>query len=252
MLENRKGSVTIENLSEQYAQLALQGPKAQEILQKLTGLDLNEIRFFHFKQGVDLAGIEALVSRSGYTGEDGFEIYIKASDATALWDKLLEAGNDYGLEPAGLGARDTLRFESAMPLYGQELSETISPLEAGLGRYVKLDKNAFNGKAALAAQLEKGLTRRLVGLELLERGVPRIDCEVLVNGRKAGYVTSGGFAPTLKKNLAMALKDTAALNALDAEGSADGSGSVQIVIRDKALNAGIVKLPFYNKKYKKG
>jgi len=250
LLENRKGEVSVENLSNQYAQLALQGPMAQEILQKLTAQDLNEIKFFHFKCGVDLAGIEALVSRSGYTGEDGFEIYLKPDDAARLWDKLLNTGSSYGLEPAGLGARDTLRFESAMPLYGQELSEKITPLEAGLGRYVKLDKKTFTGRDVLVAQLERGLQRKLVGFELLDRGIPRNGCQVLVGGKKAGYVTSGGFAPSLKKNLGMALVETAEIERLSDVCAAAGGG-LQVVIRDKALNAGIVKLPFYNKKYKK-
>lgn len=242
LLDNRKGSAVIENVSEQYAQLALQGPKSQEILQKLTDYSLQDLSFFHFSEGVNVGGIKVMLARSGYTGEDGFELYAPASEAVRLWQLLLEAGRGSGLVPVGLGARDTLRFEAALPLYGQELSEDISPLEAGLGKFVKLEKKGFTGMEALIGQQEAGLARRLVGFEMIERGVPRSGFEVFSDGKKVGHVTSGGFSPTSRKNLGMAL--VAAPHAvLD--------GELDIMIRDRAIKARIIKLPFYNKKYHK-
>lgn len=240
--QNAAGRAEIINVSDSFAQLALQGSRAEAILQKLTGTPLSEIGFFRFKPDVLLGGIEAIVSRTGYTGEDGFEIYINSESAVYLWDKILEAGRDEGLVPVGLGARDTLRFEAALPLYGHEISQDISPLEAGLGKFVKLDKDDFIGKEALLKQHEQGLKRILVGFEMIDRGIPRSGYEVQVNGRKAGFVTSGSFSPSLGKNIGMALVESG-INEEDAE--------INIVIRNKALKAKTVKLPFYNKKYKK-
>ena len=165
--------VVVEDVSAKYAQLALQGPKAEKILQKVTKQNLDEIKFFHFKDSVKLGDVDAFVSRNGYTGEDGFEILVDPKDAVALWDMMMEAGKDEGLIPCGLGARDTLRFEACLPLYGHEITETISPLEAGLGYFVKLDKNDFIGRDALRDQKANGLTRKLCGLEMVERGIPR-------------------------------------------------------------------------------
>lgn len=242
LLDNRKGALDIKDVSEQYAQLALQGPQSQAILQKLTDFSLKDLAFFHFSDGIDVGGVKVLLARSGYTGEDGFELYAPASEATKLWQQLIEAGSGDGLVPVGLGARDTLRFEAALPLYGQELSEDISPLEAGLGRFVKLGKRDFIGREALAGQQEAGFTRRLAGFEMVERGVPRSGYEVFSEGKKVGHVTSGGFSPTLKKNLGMALVDA---------GHAVLDGGLDIIIREKAVKANIIKLPFYNKKYHK-
>lgn len=242
LLENRNGAVEIADVSGDYAQLALQGPAAQKILQKLTDLKLQDLKFFHFFEEARVGGARLLLSRTGYTGEDGFELYMAPSDAPGLWEQLLEAGREYGLLPAGLGARDTLRMEAALPLYGQELSENITPLEAGLGRFVKLGKSDFVGREALAGQYEAGLGRRLVGFEMLDRGVPRSGYEILKEGARIGHVTSGGFAPALKKNVGMAL----------VEASHAGLGSeIDIVVRDRALKAGIIKLPLYDKKYLK-
>ena len=242
LLENRKGSVRIENASEQYAQLAIQGPESVAVLGKLTDFRLQDLTFFRFSEEVEVGGVKVLLSRSGYTGEDGFELYAAASDAVTLWRQLMEAGAGHGLVPVGLGARDTLRFEAALPLYGQELSEDISPLEAGLSRFVKLGKEGFIGAEALRRQQEAGVKRRLAGFEMVGRGVPRSGYEVLSEGRKIGHVTSGGFAPTLKKNLGMAL--------IEADHAAAGA-SPDVVIRDRAIKASIIKLPFYNKKYHK-
>lgn len=240
--QNLEGDVEIQNVSSHYAQLAIQGPKAEAILQKLTDTPLSEIKFFYFKPKVSLEGIEALVSRTGYTGEDGFEIYVAFGNAVQVWEKLLAAGKEEGLVPVGLGARDTLRFEAALPLYGQEIAQDISPLEAGLGRFVKLDKEDFIGKAALVKQKEEGIQRKLVGFEMVDRGIPRSHYEIQAEGKNIGFVTTGSFSPTLKKNIGLAL----------VEGSfAEEGTEFDVVIRNKLVKAKVVKIPFYTKKYKK-
>jgi len=241
--ENLEGRVRIKNLSEYYAQMALQGPESEKILQKLVGIPLKEIRFFNFLPEAEICGKKAIISRTGYTGEDGFEIYIKGEYAPLLWDNLLQAGEDSGLVPAGLGARDTLRFEAALPLYGNELSRDITPLEVGLDRFVKLEKESFIGKDALIKQKSTGLKRKLVGFEMIDRGIPRSEYDVLVNGEKIGYVTSGNYSPSLDKNLGMALVDSA---------FAEIGREVDISIRNRALKARITELPFYSKKYARG
>jgi len=242
MQDNLEGSVEIKNISDIFAELAIQGPKAEVILQKLTDTDLGEIKFFYFRPLVVLDGIKALVSRTGYTGEDGFEIYLAPEDAPYLWNKLLDLGKDEGLIPAGLGARDTLRFEAALPLYGQEIAQDITPLEAGLGIFVKLAKKDFIGRDALACQMEGGIPRRLVGFEMLDRGVPRSHYPVQAKGKEIGFVTTGSFSPTLKKNIGLAL--------IQKEFAAAGA-ELEIVIRNKNLKARMVKVPFYQKRYKK-
>jgi aminomethyltransferase len=182
------------------------------------------------------------VSRTGYTGEDGFEIYCKPEDARHIWDTLLEAGKTDGLIPAGLGARDSLRFEAALPLYGHEISQDISPLEGNLGFFVKLGKSEFIGREALSAQKERGLSSRVVGLELAGRGVPREGYPVMAEGREIGRITSGMFSPTFNKGLAMALITT--------EHARPGT-ALAIDIRGKAVPATVVKTPFYKKAYRK-
>jgi len=241
--QNLEGKVQIKNLSDHYAQLALQGPESEKILQKLVDARLSEIKFFNFIPEAGICGKRAIISRTGYTGEDGFEIYIKSEYAATLWDNLLEAGKDYGLVPAGLGARDTLRFEAALPLYGNELSQDITPLEAGLDRFVKLEKENFIGRDVLLNQKSSGLKRKIVGFEMVDRGIPRSGYDVLADGEKIGYVTSGNFSPSLEKNLGMALVDIAC----------SGIGfEIDIAIRNRALKARIAELPFYSKKYAKG
>ncbi len=242
MLENAEGGVELENVSAAYAQIAIQGPKAETILQRLTDSDLGEIRFYHFKPEVRIAGVSTIVSRTGYTGEDGFEIYLPSEYAAPVWEKLMEAGKEDGLMPAGLGARDTLRFEAALPLYGQEISRDISPLEAGLGRFVKLEKEDFIGKAALVAQKERGIPRKLAGFEMLDRGIPRSHYEVQAEGAFIGFVTTGSYSPSLAKNIGLALVDSA----FAAEGTV-----FDILVRGKALKGKVTKIPFYSKKYKK-
>lgn len=242
LIDNNTVGAEITNVSEQYAQLALQGPKAESILQKLTKTNLQEIKFYHFMADVDLDGTKALVSRTGYTGEDGFEVYLNPSDAPDFWNKLLAVGAVDGLMAVGLGARDTLRFEAALPLYGQEISQDISPLEAGLGMFVKLDKADFIGKEALVQQKQAGLTRKLVGFEMVDRGIPRSHYDIQVNGVKVGFVTTGSFAPTVKKNLGLAIVDLQYAQ-VDTE--------IDIIIRNKPVKAKVIKKPFLTKNYKK-
>jgi aminomethyltransferase len=174
-MKDNKGvyAVEINNISDEISELAIQGPKAEEVLQKLTDTDLSQIKFFYFKDNVKIAGINSLISRTGYTGEDGFEIYIPNKYAIELWEKIIEVGKEYGLKPAGLGARDTLRFEAGLPLYGNELSEEITPLEAGFEFFVKFDKGNFIGKDALLKQKEEGVKRKIVGFEMIDNGIPR-------------------------------------------------------------------------------
>lgn len=243
MLGNAKAfkGVSVKNVSADYAQLALQGPKAEQILQKLTKYDLSSLKFFHFLEKGNICGIEGIISRSGYTGEDGFEIYLDPSHAPVLWDKILEAGRNEGLIPAGLGARDTLRQEACLPLYGQELEKDITPVEAGLSRFISFAKPAFNGKAKLQEQHDNVTGRRLAGYEMIDRGIPRHGFEISVNGRTAGITTSGTFSPTLDSNIGMALLGPS-LTAVGTE--------IDVLIRNKLLRARIVPMPFYKKKYK--
>ena len=242
IVAHKPDDVEVEDLSEGYAQLALQGPKSQEILQKIVDISLDSVKFFRFADGVNVAGVPALLSRTGYTGEDGFEIYVQADSALKVWEAIMEAGAEFHVMPAGLGARDTLRLEAALALYGHELSSDISPLEAGLDRFVKLDKADFIGREALIKQKEGGISRKLVGLEMIDKGVPRQGYEVQVEGKNAGYITSGSFSPTLKKNIALAL--------IEVSHAVPGS-RVDVVVRNKALKAEVVKIPFYEKQYKK-
>ncbi|MFB4164576.1 glycine cleavage system aminomethyltransferase GcvT [Alteribacillus sp. JSM 102045] len=233
-------SEIINDVSSSFAQLAVQGPKAEQIVQRLTNEDLAQIGFFRFHNNVDLNGINALVSRTGYTGEDGFEIYCSAEKAPSLWKAILNAGEPHGLIPCGLGARDTLRFEARLPLYSQEIDETISPLEAGLGFAVKLQKNSdFIGKEALKKEKESGVKRKLAGIEMVEKGIPRTGYEVLnKNGMTIGYVTSGTQSPTLDKNVGLVLIETPYAE-LDTE--------LYIKIRNKTVKAVVVPVPFYKK-----
>ncbi len=232
--------LVLTNASGDFCQIAIQGPKATGILQKLTETDLSTIKYYHFTEGwVD--GVESIISRTGYTGEDGFEVYASPDSAEQLWDKMLETGNfggEGGILPCGLAARNTLRLESAMSLYGHELADDITPLEAGLGWITKLQKGPFNGRDALLAQKEKGLTRKLAGFEMTEPGIARDGCEVYVNGTKAGYVTSGSPAPYLKKNIGLAF--------LPPEFAITGQ-EIKIDVRGKQLAAVVVPTPFYKR-----
>ncbi|GAB6931019.1 glycine cleavage system aminomethyltransferase GcvT [Paenibacillus sp. JCM 10914] len=233
------GDVSIQNVSAETALIALQGPAAMAILSAVTPENLHELPSFHFIQQAQVCGSAALLSRTGYTGEDGFEIYCSAEDAAAIWKGLLAVGAPHGLVPTGLGARDTLRFEAKLPLYGQELSSTISPLEASLGFFVKLDKGDFIGRDALQKQKTDGVPRKLVGIELIDRGIPRSHYTVHNEaGATIGEVTSGTQSPSLKRNLGLALIETS-YAALDTE--------VWVEIRGKQLKAIVVKTPFYKR-----
>ncbi|MBU5466381.1 glycine cleavage system aminomethyltransferase GcvT [Virgibacillus sp. MSJ-26] len=234
--------LTIENVSANYGLLALQGPNAEKILQTLTETNLSEIKFFRFEENVKFTGIEqgSIVSRTGYTGEDGFEIYIDSHASRELWNNILEAGKNDGLLPVGLGARDTLRFEANLPLYGQELSKDISPIEAGLKFAVKVDKATnFIGKQALKEQVENGANRELVALEMLDRGIPRTGYEVYYEGEKIGSITSGTQSPTLKKNIGLALVKS---------NVTEVGTEIAVQVRKRKLKAEIIETPFLNKK----
>lgn len=235
--------VEIDNLSEGMAQLALQGPAAENVLQKLANEhDLSQIGFFKFNEEVDLNGKKALISRTGYTGEDGFEIYCKADDVISIWKDILETGKCAGVIPCGLGARDTLRFEANLALYGQELSPEISPLEAGIGFAVKLNKEEdFIGKEALKQLKENGLPRKLVGIEMIDRGIPRHGYPVYKGDVQIGEVTTGTQSPTLKKNIGLAL--------IDAKETELGN-EVEVEIRGKRLKAAVSATPFYKREKK--
>ncbi len=231
--------VKIEDASSSYALLALQGPIAQEVLQTLTDEPLADIKFFRFKENVDISGHQVLVSRTGYTGEDGFEIYGSPEAIVALWSVILKAGASEGVVPAGLGARDTLRFEAGLPLYGQELSKDISPLETGLGFVVKVNKEEdFFGKEVLASQKENGVPRKLVGVEMIDKGIPRTGYKVFLGEEQIGEVTTGTQSPTLKKNIGFAL--------LNSEHTAEGT-EIEVEIRAKRLKAVIIATPFYKR-----
>jgi aminomethyltransferase len=243
ILEQSSGSgAEVKNLSDETAQVALQGPKAEAIMKGLTQAPVHELTFYTFMDDVDLGVGKALVSRTGYTGEDGFEIYLPPENAPKLWDRIMELGKDKGLLPAGLGARDTLRFEACLPLYGHELEKDITPLEAGLTFTVKLGKTDFIGRDALAKQKEEGLKRKIVGLEMEDKGVPRHGYEVYADGKAVGTVTSGSFAPSLDAYLAMAL--------VDVDHSELGT-HLEIDIRGRKKSARVVKRPFYAPRYKR-
>ena len=229
----------IHDRSDEFALLALQGPKAASILQTLTPADLSAVGYYKFTTG-KVSGLDATIARTGYTGEDGFEIMVKASAGPELWDALMTAGSGQGLVPAGLGARDTLRLEAKMCLYGNELDETTTLVEAGLGWITCVDahKGDFNGRAVLAEQKAKGTARKLVGFEMKERGIARHGYPVLVGGSKVSAVTSGSMAPFLEKNIGLAY--------VPSEHSAIGS-PLGIEIRGVSVAAEIVKTPFYKR-----
>lgn len=221
--------VVIDNQSPETAILALQGPEAINILQKLTDTNLSDMKTFYFERDVKVAGINALVSRNGYTGEDGFEIYTDNEGVTKIWKELLEIGKEFGLKPAGLGCRDTLRFEAMLPLYGQEISEEINPLEGGLKFFVKFNKESdFIGKETLSQTWEAGLEKKMVGFEMMGRGIPREGYEIQKNGKKIGHVTTGYMSPTLKKNIGNAIINTE---------ETELGNEIDIMIRNKPVKA---------------
>ena len=228
----------MKNLSDNYSLLAIQGPKAVEAMQSLTSIDLSAIKYYHFEVA-DFAGIEhVIISATGYTGSGGFEIYCKNSEVEQVWNKVFEAGAAFGIKPIGLAARDTLRLEMGFCLYGNDINDTTSPLEAGLGWITKFTKE-FTNSENLKAQKEAGVARKLVGFELIDRGIPRHDYEIVdADGNNIGIVTSGTQAPSLGKAIGMGYVKTE-FAAADTE--------IYILIRDKKIAAKVVKMPFYKK-----
>jgi aminomethyltransferase len=232
--------VELKNVSADYCQIAVQGPDAISILQNLTTVPLGEIKYYHFTED-KVDGVPSIISRTGYTGEDGFEVYAAADKAEQLWNKILEAGKcgeEYGVLPCGLAARNTLRLEAGMCLYGHEIDETTTLLEANLGWICKLNKGDFIGRERLTKQKEAGIKRKLAGFEVTDRGIARDGQDVLIDGRRVGQVTSGSPAPFLKKNIGMAY--------VPVESSVAGS-AIEIDVRGKLVGAQIVPLPFYKR-----
>lgn len=228
---------TVENAGPRYAQLAIQGPRALATLQKLTPADLAAVRYYHFVDG-EVCGTNARIARTGYTGEDGFEIYIEPRHAERLWGDILDAGADFGIKPCGLGARNTLRLEAAMALYGHEIHASITPWEANLGWIVKLEKGQFLGRDALVKQKERGITRRLIGFEMVGRGIARDGYEVFLDGAGAGFVTSGGPAPSLGKNIGLCYLQV---------DKARAGATIHVIIRGQPVEAVTVAPPFYRR-----
>jgi len=231
----------VEDLSDSYTQIAIQGPNGWRTLQKLTDADLSKVKFYWFTHGTVCGLPNTLIARTGYTAEDGFEIYIPGDEATStrVWNELLAAGEEFGILPCGLGARNTLRLEGSLSLYGHEISDTITPLEAHLERFLKMDKGEFIGRAALVSQKERGIQNILIGLESMERGIPRDGYKVTdPQGRGIGYVTSGSPAPFLKKNIALAY--------VPLEYASEGT-VLGVEIRSQIVKCKVVPTPFYKR-----
>ncbi len=233
----RAEATEVRNVSEQYSQIALQGPRAAAILSRVTDVNLAELKYYWFRQA-RCCGVEGLLARTGYTGEDGFEFYFPPAESARVWEQLLEAGRPEGLIPCGLGARNTLRLEAAYPLYGHELDEETTLLEAGLGWICKLEKGDFLGRNVLIEQQQRGVRKRLVGFEMLDRAIARDGYPVWVDGEAVGRVTSGSYAPFLKKNIGLAYVPP---------GAAAPGREVQIEIRGRRAAARQVALPFYKR-----
>ena len=235
--QNRFGA-RVADVSDQYVQLAVQGPEAEPVLQPLVDLDLAEIGYYRFRPG-HIQGVSGLIARTGYTGEDGFEIYFPPTAAEAVWQALSQSGQSREMLPAGLGARNTLRLEARMALYGHEIDEDTTPWEAGLGWMVCMDRPDFTGRAALAARLEMGVEKKLVGFEMRGPGIGRDGYDVLRSGQKIGWVTSGSPAPFLKKNIGLAYVN---------EGEAFPGNRLDIQVRKRQVPAEVVKTPFYRRR----
>lgn len=234
MKDHLVGDVVIRDLSDDYSQIALQGPRAEEILSKLADPASLPTGYYTFKNPVDVAGVSCIVSRTGYTGEDGYELYCAWDEAPTLWNALMQAGEEFGLIPCGLGARDTLRLEASMPLYGHEMDASITPFEAGLGFSVKLGKQEFIGKEALEAKKEA--TRKRIGLEAIDRGIVREEAPIFFEDKQIGVSTSGTHCPALKKACAMALVDANTVEPGDV---------VEAEVRGRRIACKVVKMPFY-------
>jgi aminomethyltransferase len=225
------------NVSANYTQLAVQGPKALETLQPLTGVPLAAIKYYWFTRG-DVDGVPAIIARTGYTGEDGFEIYVDPNESDRLWNKILESGESRGILPCGLAARNTLRLEAKMALYGNDIDSTTTVLEADLGWICKLNKGDFIGRDSLVRQKEEGLKRKLIGFEMTDKGIARDHYPIFINNREAGVVTSGSFAPYLKKNIGLAY--------LPIEHTGVGT-AFEVDVRGRRLAAQVAQTPFYKR-----
>jgi aminomethyltransferase len=240
--DNVRGfNCTAENLSDDFTQIAIQGPRAQELLQRLTDVNLGAVKFYWFTHGAVCGLKNIFIARTGYTAEDGFEIYVPADEATSarVWNEVLEAGREFAALPCGLGARNTLRLEGRLSLYGHEISETINVWEAGLDRFCKMEKGDFVGRPALERARAAGLKRTLVGLEMVERGIARDGYKVLDHsGHEVGYVTSGSHAPFLKKNIALAYVPPRL---------AEVGTQLKVEIRGQGVGAKLVPTPFYKR-----
>jgi aminomethyltransferase len=229
----------VQNLSDDFTQIAIQGPKGVDLLQKLTDADLGSVKFYWMTRGTVCGLKDILIARTGYSGEDGFEIYVPSDETRSarVWDEVLAAGKEFGAIPCGLGARNTLRLEAKLPLYGHEISDTINVWEAGLDRFCKMEKPEFIGRESLAKAKASVISRTLVGLEMIERGIARDGYKVLDgSGKEMGYITSGSYAPFLKKNIALAY--------VPADQGAVGT-ALQVEIRGTGVKARVVATPFY-------
>jgi aminomethyltransferase len=234
---NNRFDATVENAGPRFAQLAVQGPLATGVAQKFTDINLTPVKRYHFVDG-HFSGVPARIARTGYTGEDGWEIYVAPEHAVRVWKEILAAGTDFGILACGLGARNTLRMESAMPLYGHEIDATITPWEAGLDWIVKLEKGDFLGREALVKQKQKGITRKLIGFEVKGRGIARDGYEILTGGAGTGWVTSGGPAPALNKNLGMCYLPLQL---------AEPGNAIEISVRGRGVEAVTIPMPFYKR-----
>jgi len=236
--ENNRGQADVADRSEELCQLAVQGQNTEKVLQKLCDTELSSIKYFWFKTG-RIDGVEAVLSRTGYTGEDGFEIYFSPAEAERIWNAVFDAGKEYGIKPAGLGARDTLRLEMKYPLYGNDIDANTTPFEAGLDWAVKLNKGDFIGKEVLVKQKEDGIEKRLVGFEAIERGIPRAGYPLYDRDKNIGVVTSGVMSPSLKKPIGTGYvpKDYSKTDTV-----------FDVVIREKRIKAKVVPTPFYQKR----
>lgn len=236
--ENTPSNVLVENKSDEFAQLAIQGPNSSSVIQKLVDFDIRNIKYYWF-QIEKIKGVEMIISRTGYTGEDGFELYFDHKFAEMIWDTILDAGQEYNIKPVGLGARDTLRLEMGYCLYGNDIDETTSPLQAGLEWITKLKKPSFIGKEAIEKEKKEGIKRKLIGFEILESGIARYNYPIYFEGKEIGKVTSGTLSPTLNKAIGMGYVETL---------YAEVGKEIDIGIRNRKVKAKIIKPPFYDKK----
>lgn len=239
MLKNKIDNVNIEDKSDDFSLLAIQGPNSAEVLKSIVDLSIDELKYYTYKMG-KIAGVDAIISRTGYTGELGYEIYFLGDESIAkkLWDTIFENGKDFNIKPAGLGARDSLRLEMGYCLYGNDIDQSTNPLEAGLGWITKLQKENFIGKDSVVKIKEKGLSRKLLGFELLEKGIPRHGYEIYINLKKIGFVTSGMQSPSLNKAIGLGYFEYNSVNK---------DSIFEIDIRGKKVKAKLTDVPFIKK-----